>query len=315
MSRSVTMSLRAYPKQSVRKLQTHQVALIALLAGAAIIGTTPIFVRLSELGPLATGFWRLALALPALCLWSSLTPAEARPQPQASAHRGYAWLLAAGLAMGFDIALFHSALHLTAVANATLLTNAAPIFVVLGAGLLLKERLSAATIAGLVTAVAGASLLTGASLELGWSYLLGDGLALLSALFYAGYILSMKQARQTVPAPVAMICSGVVTAAVLFILGRFSGETLMVTSLYAWLPLLGLALISHAGGQGLISYALGQLPASMSSVVLLLQPVVAALLAWYLLNEGLSLGQACGGLIVLAGIFLAQQHREQDYGN
>lgn len=70
---------------------------------------------------------------------------------------------------------------------------------------------------------------------------------------------------------------------------------------------LGLALVSHVGGQGLIAYALAYLPAAFSSLTLLLQPAVAALLAWLLLGESLGAPQAAGGAIVLLGILVARR--------
>jgi drug/metabolite transporter (DMT)-like permease len=78
-------------------------------------------------------------------------------------------------------------------------------------------------------------------------------------------------------------------------------------TLYGWAVLLGLAWISHAGGQGLIAYALAHLPATFSSVGLLLQPVIAAFFAWILLGEPLVPLQIAGGIVVLAGIYLARR--------
>ena len=86
-----------------------------------------------------------------------------------------------------------------------------------------------------------------------------------------------------------------------------SGESLIATTAYGWAVLLGLALISHAGGQSLIAYALAHLPAALSSVSLLLQPAVAALLAWIILGEALGPWQALGALIILVGIYLARR--------
>jgi drug/metabolite transporter (DMT)-like permease len=85
-----------------------------------------------------------------------------------------------------------------------------------------------------------------------------------------------------------------------------SGERLLALSLSGWAVLIGLALISQVGGQGMITFALAHLPAPFSSVSLLLQPPVAALLAWLILQEPLSLGQGIGGLIILTGIILAR---------
>jgi drug/metabolite transporter (DMT)-like permease len=78
-------------------------------------------------------------------------------------------------------------------------------------------------------------------------------------------------------------------------------------SAYGWAILLGLALISHAAGQGLIAFALAHLPATFSSVGLLLQPVIAAVFAWTLLAEPLVPLQIAGGVVVLIGIYLARR--------
>jgi drug/metabolite transporter (DMT)-like permease len=74
-----------------------------------------------------------------------------------------------------------------------------------------------------------------------------------------------------------------------------------------WWILIGLALISHAAGQGLIAYALAHLPAAFSSVSLLFQPVMAAIFAWILLAEPLVPLQIAGGVIVLVAIYLARR--------
>jgi drug/metabolite transporter (DMT)-like permease len=82
---------------------------------------------------------------------------------------------------------------------------------------------------------------------------------------------------------------------------------MLPASALGWTFLAGLALVSHAGGQGLIAYALAHLPAAFSSVGLLFQPVMAALFAWWLLSESLVPLQVAGGLVVLAGIYLARR--------
>ena len=82
---------------------------------------------------------------------------------------------------------------------------------------------------------------------------------------------------------------------------------MLPASAYGWWVLAGLALVSHAAGQGLIAYALASLPAAFSSVSLLFQPVVAALFAWVLLSESLVPLQVVGGLVVLLGIYLARR--------
>jgi drug/metabolite transporter (DMT)-like permease len=84
-------------------------------------------------------------------------------------------------------------------------------------------------------------------------------------------------------------------------------QSLFPPSAFGWAMLFGLAFVSHAGGQVAITYALAFLPPAFSSLTLLLQPVVAALLAWVLLSEPVGLMQAIGGAIVLIGILIARR--------
>jgi len=137
--------------------------------------------------------------------------------------------------------------------------------------------------------------------------LLGDALGLITALFYAGYILSVKRLRGEFSAATIMAWGGMATSAALFPVAYVSGESLFPHSVQGWWPLIGLALISQVGGQSLIAYALAHLPAAFSSLTLLLQPVMATILAWLILGESIGLLQAWGGVLVLSGIFAARR--------
>ncbi len=283
-----------------------QLALLALVIGAVAIGFAPIFVRLSEVGPSATGFWRLALALPTLWLWRSLESHNGTAPRQPSRPADYGRLALAGLFLAGDLAVWHWSIHFTSVANATLLANFSPVFVALGAWVLFGQRFSLAFYVGMVVAIIGAAILIGSGFSLGGSHLLGDSLGVLAALFYAGYMLTITRLRRDFSTATIMAWSGAVTCAALLPVTLLSGETLLAMSLGGWAVLLGLALISQVGGQGMITYALAHLPAPFSAVSLLLQPPVAALLAWLILQEPLSWGQGIGGLIILTGIILAR---------
>ena len=89
----------------------------------------------------------------------------------------------------------------------------------------------------------------------------------------------------------------------------FAGENLWPATWRGWAVLGGLAYVNHVGGQSLIAYAFRHLPASLGAVILLIQPPLAAFFAWILLGEQPTAAQAIGGLVILAGIFLAQRAR------
>ncbi len=280
-------------------------ALTALFAGAAGIAFAPILFRFSTVGPVTTAFYRLALALPLLWLWMRWEKAAQPQSPRPATRRDYGELALAGLFFAGDLAVWHWSLKLTSVADGTLLPNCAPVFVTLGAWLLFGEKITGRFLAGMLVAMLGAALVVGASWGQG-THLLGNILGLVTAALYGAYMLSLKRLRASFSTATIMSWSGLFSAIFLLIAALASGESLAVPTLSAWGVLLALAWVSHAGGQSLIAYAFAHLPASFSSVGLLLQPVLAAGLAWVLLAEPLSWSQAIGGAIVLAGIVLAK---------
>ncbi|MFP3944167.1 MAG: DMT family transporter [Alphaproteobacteria bacterium] len=276
------------------------------MAGAIAVGASPIFVRISELGPFATAFWRVALALPVLFLWHAWEQKTWRLEPPRAEARG---LALAGVLFAGDLIFWHLAIRHTTVANATLFANFSTVVVALGAWLLLGERLTRRFIAGLALALTGAVLLSGATYQLDPDYLVGDAYGLITALFFGSYILAVRSARARTTAAGLMLWSGIVTAAALLVATLVMGEPLWPHSLYGWVVLTALAWISHAGGQGLIAYALGHLPAGFSSLVVLMEPLAAAVLGWLILAEALTLQQAIGGAVILAGVLLARERQ------
>lgn len=291
-----------------------RLALPALLAGACAIAFAPIFVRLSEVGPIATAFYRCLFALPLLWAWMAMEGrrtggAEAAPAGSArpSSLRDHLLLAIPGLSFMGDLAVWHISITMTTVANATLLANFAPVFVTLGGWLLWRVKPTPTFLAGMGLAMGGAIVLMGESLTISSEQIMGDVLGVVTAVFYAAYILSIGRLRARFSTSVLMFWSTVYTAAGLLVCTLIAGEGLAIVSLYGLAVLVGLAVVSHFGGQSLIAYALAHLPANFSSVSLLLQPAVAAVLAWAILNEPLSAWQGIGGVIVLFGIFLARR--------
>jgi drug/metabolite transporter (DMT)-like permease len=289
---------------------TERFPFAALLCGAVGIGFAPIFVRLSELGPSATAFYRLFFALPLLWLWMGWErrPRQPQSEPRVSENVCSRWFfVVAGLSFAADIALWHWSIKLTTVANATLLANFTPLFVTAGARFFFRERITFPLLAGIVLALVGGAMLVQASFHVTSRHVWGDAVALMAAVFYAGYLLAVKQLTQSFSTSTIMAWCGLVTSLALLAVTLLSRESLVATHATAWILLVALALISQVVGQGFITYALAHLPASFSSVSLFLQPVVATALAWILLSEPLSGLQILGGCAVLSGIVIASR--------
>ncbi|MBX5170784.1 DMT family transporter [Rhizobium sp. NZLR1b] len=287
---------------------SNRLALAALILGGAAIGGSPIFVRLSEVGPMATAFWRVALALIAIFI-VSLMKKDAGPKPQSLSD--YGMLILPGAMLSLDLAAWHLSLTMTSVANATLLANLAPVFVTVIAFVFFGARISGVFLFGLALALAGVVVLKGGPAAIGNGDLSGDGIAMIAAFFYACYILAIGRLRSRFDTIRIMLWSTASAAIFIFPIGFFYEGQMLPATVYGWSILFGLAFISHAGGQVAITYALAYLPLAFSSLTLLLQPVVAAILAWALLNEAIGTMQALGAAVVLAGIMVARASRVQ----
>src|SRR5262245_3218136 len=182
-----------------RRMQSLPLA--ALFSGAVCIALSPIWVRVSDVGPTASAFWRVALAVPLLwTLFFSLKTDETKKIP-------FFALLATGLAFAGDLAFWHWSIQYTSVANSTLLANLASIFVTLAAWVFWRQRPSGVFLAGLAAALLGTALLVRASLDFSQTALLGDGLGVVTALFYAWYLMSVKSLRDRGAATVLLMAA------------------------------------------------------------------------------------------------------------
>ncbi len=282
-------------------------AALAVLLGATLIGLAPIGIRLSDLPPVATNMWRYIFALPILGLMAL------RERPATGRDTGL--LLIAGVFFALELSLWAASLTKTTVANATLLTNMTPIFAALFGWLLLKERIASGVLFGGLIALSGAVLLAiGRSHhgegpgggEQGW---VGDLMALGSALGYAAYLLMLRSIGKRVGVGGVMFWAGVSGVAVTFALALLLREQLLPHSLRGWLIVAGLGLVTQVGGQGLIAYGVGRLPILVSTVLLWMQPLAAAVLSWILFGEELGPLALGGAALILAGLFVVQRTR------
>lgn len=273
-------------------------ALAVLVLGACVIGLAAILVRLSDAGSAATGFWRLVFATPLLALMCLRTAG--------SIGRPSKWALWAGLFFALDLGFWHYGIHYTSVANATVLTNLTPVVVTAFAWIFLRQRPRVLFLLAVAAAVCGASLMaadkSGGGLR---NQPLGDILSLVTAFWYALYFLTMAEGRKTETASRLMFWAGLVGAPLLLATAALMGEPLAPATLGGWAACVGLGLM-HVAGQGSIAWAMGRLPTPTASVVVLIQPVVAAALGYVLFAEAIGPLQGLGAAVTLGGIVLAQ---------
>lgn len=282
-------------------------AALAALAGATLIGIAPIAVRLSELEPAATNLWRFIFALPILAVWASRAPMPSR--------RDLSWLLGAGVLFGIELNLWAFALMQTTIANATLLTNMTPVFAAAFGWFVFRERLGFGALVGGAIALGGAVTLALAraqagagpvSAEAGWT---GDALALSAAVGYAGYLLIVRAVGDRVSVGAVMLWGSLSAAAFTFVVCLVTREPLLPHSWQGWAILVMLGVVTQVAGQGLIAYGVGRLPIVVSTVLIWMQPIAAAVLSWMFFDEALGPLALFGAALVLAGIYVVQRGR------
>ncbi|MDX2142705.1 MAG: DMT family transporter [Rhodospirillaceae bacterium] len=282
-------------------------ALPILIFGTMALAFSPIFVRLSEVGPIATGVNRMLLPLPFFFAWMLFKPSQRLPLAHAQGQRDLKLLFLAGAFFAGDLCVWHWSILLTSVANSTVLANLSPVFVVIAAWLLFKERVSRVFLMGLLTALAGVAVLMSESLTVSATTLTGDVLGLITSWFYAGYILTIARVRQRVSTAAAMAWGGLAASVILYAIAWAWEGNVWPGTTRGWLVAIGLAGVTQIVGQTLIALALAHVQAGFGAMVLLLQPALAALLAWVLFGEPLSVWQVIGGIAILIGLELSRR--------
>jgi drug/metabolite transporter (DMT)-like permease len=274
-------------------------ALIAVVIANVALAFGPLFVRVADVGPVASGFWRLALAAPVL-LAASMLLGE-RP---IRASRGLWGVLAiAGVAFAADLASWHIGIGRTTLANATLFGNSATfIFPIYGfiAARMWPSRVQALALA---LAAVGAGLLMARSASLSPRNLTGDLFCLFAGVLYAVYFVLMAGVRERLAPMPALALSSFASLLPLLLLAWALGEQIWPGN---WSPLLAMALVSQLIGQGCMIYALGHLTPLVVGIALLIQPAVGAALGWVVFDERLAAADAVGAVLVALALVLVR---------
>jgi drug/metabolite transporter (DMT)-like permease len=249
------------------------------------------------------------MALPVLYAWMRIEEARAVGGPDTRPLFSPVIILTAVI-FALDLFFWHLAILNTTVANATFFATTAPIWVIVFGWILFRRRASAASLMGLCLCMIGGAALIGHSFAVAPERLVGDALAAITAVFFGAYFLVVERSRQHYRAARATFGMSVLCAAILLVIAIGAslvlGHRFFPSTWEGLAVLAALGIISHAGGQGLLAVALGSLPATFSSLVIFMETLAAALAGWLVLSEAVTLMQAIGGLIILAGIYVAR---------
>ena len=284
---------------NVRRIAGRPVLAAAL--GAACISNSAILVTLAHVGAVSTAFFRCALALPLLIPLAVLE--QRRLGRRGAASRAYAVL--AGLFLAIDLVLWNHAISDVGAGVATVLGNLQVLFVVVVAWLVLRERPERRFLVMLPVVLAGVVLVSGmvGGQAAGLHPLAGIGFGVGTSAAYACFLLILRNTSGHTPhvaGPLADVTAGAAIGAVL--LGLITGGLQLDIPWPSLGWLLLLAVLSQTVGWLLITSALPRLPAAISSLLLLLQPAAAMVLAAVVLSERPTLIQIGGAALVCVGV-------------
>jgi drug/metabolite transporter (DMT)-like permease len=283
----------------VRRSDDHRFAFPAVLIGSCALAFGPWLVRLSGVGPIAAGFWRLALALPFLFVIAALT-GQAVHWP---GRKLGLLVVFAAFFFAADLAAWHVGIHMTKLGNATLFGNVSS-FGFAAWGLWLARRWPSPLQAGaLGLAAVGAALLMGSSFELSPRNFAGDLLCLAAGLLYVGYLIAVQHGRGSLKPMPLLFLSSLFGAAMLLPVSLALGEQVIPSG---WTFVLLLALGSQVIGQGLLVYGIGHVPPLIVGLALLTQPAISGLVGWVVYGETLRPLDWVGAAAIAAALVIVR---------
>jgi drug/metabolite transporter (DMT)-like permease len=271
----------------------------ALLVGNAALALGPYFVRLADSGPVAAGFWRLALALPVLFFFASREPAPTAPVTR----KLLLAIAAGGVFFALDLSSWHVGIGFTRLGNAALFGNSGSLILMLWGFIVWARWPRAREWLAIFAALSGAAILMGRSFEVSTQTLIGDLFCLLAGLLYAGYLLILQDARRIVPSWRLLSWSSTASVPVLLIVAFLHGEPVWP---HDWWPLVALAISSQLVGQGCLVYSLRHFSPLAIGLALLTQPAIASLSGWLAFGERLGTIDMLGMALLAGSLVLAR---------
>ncbi|MEU8588220.1 DMT family transporter [Streptomyces sp. NPDC048664] len=289
---------------------------LMVLCAVCCLALGGVFVRISEIGPVATGAYRSLFAAPML-LGIALGTARRAPgtaEPARGARiewRDRLMIALGGLFLAGDLCLWNISFLYTSLAESNLLANLVPFIIAPLCFFLFGDRLPWQLVLPAVLALAGLYILVILGTGLDPKHLRGDLLALATAVFYALFLVIAKGLRERYEATRIMASLSLVCAVVCFAVAAVLGEGLVPHTLRGWAVLVALAVTSQVFGQTLMAHAVKFLPLQLAALFVLLQPVAAAVYGFFLFDQRLSLLQLAGIAMLLVSIFWAKNLLEE----
>jgi drug/metabolite transporter (DMT)-like permease len=288
--------------------------LCLLLVGVFTLSLAAILIKFSEqyIGPNATVFNRFWIATAIFGVWrGSKAIASQLSEDLPAPNNTYAisdiiLLIISAIITSVSHISWVWSLTLTSIANANLLHNLTPIFATFGGWLLLGHNFDRRFLIGMFLTIAGAIAIGTQDWQIATEQLVGDALALFSAVFYAMNFLVTEKLRDKFSATSILFWSCFFRIFLTFPIAFFTEEQIFPSSLEGWIPVFCLALFCQVIGATILSYSLKQFSSGFISLFLLLEPIITTALGWVIFAEHLSLFNLLAFIVILFGIYVAK---------
>lgn len=284
----------------------------ALILGLTAISFASILIKLCTAPALIIAFYRLSLA--AVFYWG-LARIKNRPVWQSLDGKQKKLTVLSGLFLAAHFAFWITSLEYTSVASSVVLVQSAPVFVVIGSMIFLKERPTFLMLIGIAVALAGAIVISAADFRAEHSSLIGNILAMSGALAIAGYLLIGRKLRPRIDTMIYVSVVYTSAAIVTFFLAVLSGNSFFHYNVQTFVFLAAIAFVPQVIGHTSFNWALKYFSAATVSIVALGEPIGASILALIILGERLTLLKILGGGVIIAGLCAVLISETREYNN
>ena len=317
---SIYLMLKKNTPSLFQSLSYNPTILGIIIISTALLARSfaAIFIKLSEteIGPNATIFNRLWIATIFFWAWEVIITFQKNDdtskivnQATNKAPKNYQQqilLILVAAAATASIVCWAWSLTQTSVANSTILRNLTPLFTSVGGWLLLNQKFNCKFVLGMIVAVIGAISIGWDDFYIAQDNLIGDGIALLSALFYAIYLLAIESLQGSLNTTKILLWRCAFGTLFMLPVVMLTEEYIFPSSWQGWLIVIALAIVCQAVGQGLLVYSFKYFSSGLIALFLLLSPIMTALLAWLIFAESLDIFNGVAFVLVLGGIYLAK---------
>ncbi|MFD1205467.1 MULTISPECIES: DMT family transporter [Sporosarcina] len=274
---------------------------IPIIIGVISVALSAIFVKLSTADAGVIAFYRMLftvlLLLPVFLM-------KHRHEVLKFTKKDWLFSSIAGIFLAFHFILWFESLNYTSVASSTVLVTLQPIFAFVGTYFFFKEKISMKTILSAVVAISGSVIISWGDFQLSGDAFYGDMLALAGCALITAYLLFGQEVRKRLSLITYTFVLYSISTVTLFFYVLIKGEAFAPYSPSNWFWFFMLALIPNLLGHSLFNWAIKWVSTNVISIAILFEPVGAAILAYYIFHETLTVSQIVGGIIVISGILL-----------